>query len=100
MVKRSDDNHGTVAAPDADDTGLIAELVRTLRIWPWDKAALRGKDPGALIGLVDRALVRVRRDGLAGHWAYDFRRHRALADLRQRLAIAARRRAQPNSEHC
>jgi hypothetical protein len=91
MVKRSGRDCQAPCESDAGDTVLFADLVATLRIWPWDIAAMRQCGPSQLAVLVEVALARTRRDGLAGHWAYDLNRHRKLVDLRRRLDATAAR---------
>lgn len=52
---------------------------------PWPVPADRTKLQ-AMRAKVSRLLERERLRGLAGHWSYDFNRHVALRQLRDRLA--------------
>lgn len=76
----------TREACDAERTSAFA---RSLPLWPGELEDRSPEGRLALLARLRRALRAERRRGVAGDWAYDLARHRALVALYRREAQEA-----------
>lgn len=67
------------------------DLQRALPLWPFESADRSREGREKLIAALERALRRERRNGRAGHPAYDLERHAALSRIlkEERAALTA-----------